>query len=192
LNFYTYVYHTLADASIPTYVGKGKGGRYKAHRDANTHFGNHVRKQLRDDIFPITVKFKQPSEDDAFAEEKRLIALYGRKDLGSGSLYNKTDGGEGNSGRVISPEHRAKLAMAQRLRKERLPMSKHTKALLSAAGKARNRDSFRGPGGIPRPCTVDGVTIYPSFKALVQALGQGKAGTRSPTFKYVGDKDGLS
>jgi hypothetical protein len=113
--FYTYVYYTLADASVPTYVGKGKGARMKFHPSAKTHFGNHIRKQLRADIFPITVKYPQPTEQAALDREIELIALYGRKDLGTGSLYNKTDGGEGASGVLMpppTPEYLAKLSIA--------------------------------------------------------------------------------
>lgn len=36
-----------------------------------------------------------------------------------------------------------------------------------------------------RPCTVDGITIYASRTKLIQALGQGSAGSRSPHFRYV-------
>lgn len=38
-----------------------------------------------------------------------------------------------------------------------------------------------------KPCTVDGVTIYPSKMALIAALGCGKLGSRSPTFQFVKD-----
>ena len=39
-----------------------------------------------------------------------------------------------------------------------------------------------------RACTVDGITIYPSVKAMVAALGSGKNSRRSPTFRYVESK----
>jgi predicted XRE-type DNA-binding protein len=66
-----------------------------------------------------------PSEADALAAEMFLIAYYGRKDLGTGCLRNRTDGGEGISnpstetrrklsllhlGKSWSPETRAKLS----------------------------------------------------------------------------------
>jgi len=36
-----------------------------------------------------------------------------------------------------------------------------------------------------KPCTVDGLVIYPSYTKLVEALGRGKAGSRHPDFRYV-------
>lgn len=45
---------------------------------------------------------------EAFEIEKSLIATYGRRDLGKGSLVNQTDGGEGMKN--LSPEARTKLA----------------------------------------------------------------------------------
>lgn len=38
---------------------------------------------------------------------------------------------------------------------------------------------------IRKPCTVDGVKIYPSLRALCDELGHGSKGGRSPTFRYV-------
>ena len=168
-DFYVYVKYTLADVSKPTYVGKGKGKRHLWHHTAKTHFGNHLRKQLREDetCFPITVVLPQPNEDDAFAEERRLIALYGRRDRDNGSLYNRTDGGEGTSGLIISSAHieavrlantgrvptaetRQKLAKAstgrtksaeeiEKIRSKNIgrDVSKETRTKISAAGRGR-------------------------------------------------------
>ena len=49
------------------------------------------------------------SENDAFAQEKALILKYGRADLGTGTLLNLTDGGEGPSGAIRSKETREKI-----------------------------------------------------------------------------------
>lgn len=138
--FYTYVYYTQADASIPTYVGKGKGNRAYRHQKTKTRFGNHIQSQLRDDVFPIIAKFPQPSEQAAFDKEVRLIALYGRRDLGTGSLYNMTDGGDGISGLIRTAEHKARISVAH-LGKIQKPHTAEAKAKISAAVKQRSPET---------------------------------------------------
>lgn len=53
-------------------------------------------------------------EDEAHKKERELIALYGRKDLGTGILCNHTSGGEGIIGQIISEETRRKMSEAKR------------------------------------------------------------------------------
>ena len=36
-----------------------------------------------------------------------------------------------------------------------------------------------------QPCTIDGITIYESRKALIAVLGSGKSGWRHPDFRYL-------
>lgn len=111
--FYTYVYYTQEDASIPTYVGKGHGWRFRKHRTAKTHFGNHLRKQMRSGIFPIVVKYPQATEQEALDTEVKWIAAMGRQNIGTGPLYNKTDGGEGCSGMKHTQAAKQKLSRAK-------------------------------------------------------------------------------
>ena len=43
-----------------------------------------------------------------------MIALFGRKDLGTGILRNLTDGGEGASGRILTEETKKKIGEANK------------------------------------------------------------------------------
>jgi hypothetical protein len=83
--FYTYLW--LREDGTPYYVGKGKGRR--AFRQGSPP-------QERIVVHPAE------SEDDAFETEIALIWYYGRKDLGMGILYNFTNGGDGQSGRIAT------------------------------------------------------------------------------------------
>jgi hypothetical protein len=100
--FYTYAY--LREDKTPYYIGKGKGDR--------------VYKKSKNDIRPPRDKSKiillkqNLSEGDAFNHEKYMIAIFGRKDLGTGILHNRTDGGDGSSGVLQTEETKLKRSNA--------------------------------------------------------------------------------
>jgi len=70
-----------------------------------------IRRILKDGEsidYSITEFFEM--REDASAEECRLIALYGRADIGTGHLLNRTDGGDGARGLLPTDEERAKMS----------------------------------------------------------------------------------
>jgi hypothetical protein len=100
MEYYTYAY--LREDRTPYYIGKGKG--------------NRVYKRKRKDVKPPKDKsriifLKQNlTEEEAFKHEIYMIAVFGRKDLGTGILHNRTDGGEGSSGRIVTEEEKKHLS----------------------------------------------------------------------------------
>jgi hypothetical protein len=92
--FYTYAY--LREDRIPYYIGKGEGDRaYKK--------GKGEVNPPKDKSRVIFLK-QNLTEEEAFKHEIYMIAVLGRKDLGTGILRNKTNGGEGASGLLHSEE----------------------------------------------------------------------------------------
>ena len=87
-NFYTYAY--LREDRTPYYIGKGSGKRVYV-RQGRTVLIPKDRNRI------ILLK-QNLTEEEAFRHEKYMIAVFGRKDLGTGILRNLTDGGEGTSG----------------------------------------------------------------------------------------------
>lgn len=98
--FYTYAY--LRENGVPYYIGKGKGNRA---------YGRH-RKNIKvpKDESRILILKKDLTEAEAFKHEVYMIAVFGRKDLGTGVLVNMTNGGEGASGAVRSPGTRQRMS----------------------------------------------------------------------------------
>jgi hypothetical protein len=85
--FYTYAY--LRQDSSPYYIGKGIGNRaYRRDR---------VIKPPKDKSRILILK-QNLTEEESFKHEIYMIAMFGRKDLGTGILHNRTDGGDGGCG----------------------------------------------------------------------------------------------
>ena len=102
--YYTYAY--LRENRTPYYIGKGKGNRAYGRR----YKGIKPPK----DKSRILILKKNLTEEEAFRHEVYMIAVLGRKDLGTGILHNRTDGGEGASGTVVSKETKRKIGDAQK------------------------------------------------------------------------------
>ena len=101
MNYYVYQY--LRTDGTPYYIGKGTGNR------AYSKNGHTVPLPIQERISIIKDNI---TDEDAIALEIELIAKYGRKDLGTGTLRNMTDGGDGASGRIATTEMKRKLKEA--------------------------------------------------------------------------------
>ena len=98
--YYTYAY--LREDGTPYYIGKGKNDRI-TDKNHKIYIPSKERR--------IYLK-RNLTEQDAFKHEIYMIAILGRKDLGTGILRNRTDGGDGVSGMVMSEETRKKISKA--------------------------------------------------------------------------------
>ena len=101
--YYTYAY--LRPDKTPYYIGKGQGNRCYIQTRRSIKVPQKER---------IIFLKKNLSEADAFKHEVYMIAVLGRKDLGTGILRNLTDGGEGSSGRVMLDHMKEAVSKAQK------------------------------------------------------------------------------
>ena len=111
-----YVYSLcFPDTKHPYYIGKGSNGRVFDHlRIAKKGNNSLLSRYIRKFGFVFVFDSFYREEMDSFVQEIELIRFYGRKDLGLGHLLNRTDGGEGCSGFVFSPEYRMRLSNIQK------------------------------------------------------------------------------
>lgn len=117
--FYVYVYKDPRPTKQQqvVYVGKGTGDRMYVHwtkRVAkNKGFGAFLALLRRTHLEPVIEKVAEfEDEAEAFAEEMRLIALYGRRDINTGTLFNLADGGEGFAGAIRTADWKNNIRTA--------------------------------------------------------------------------------
>lgn len=141
---YRFVYVDCKPDGTPFYVGKGSMFRVKYSKKRNNHHLNICNKYsnwYRGLAFAGT-------ESQCNAKEIELISKFGRIDLGTGTLVNYTDGGEGmanpsaetlaklskiRKGRITSDEAKRKLSIAHKGK----VLSEEHKLKLSLAHKGK-------------------------------------------------------
>ena len=134
IGFYVYAY--LREDGTPYYIGKGSKNRAWCK--------GLLEVKLPVDKSKIIVISYNLSEIWAFALERKLIQWYGRKDLGTGILRNKSDGGEGSSGYKHTPDTLEKIRNASKGRMLGTTVSEETKKKLQIAntGKTKSAESI--------------------------------------------------
>jgi hypothetical protein len=130
--YYVYAYIRRSNGT-PYYIGKGSGNRaYTKHKTIS----------VPKDKSKIVLIETNLTEIGALAIERRLIKWFGRKDLGTGILHNKTDGGEG----FCNPSAETRKAMSES--KKGIPLSDSHKKKVSKSLQGRNAPWASRPGNL--------------------------------------------
>jgi hypothetical protein len=170
--YYTYAW--LRVDGTPYYIGKGSGSR--AWR--------------KDKFSPppdrVLILKRNLCESDAFKHEVYMIAVYGRKDLGTGILHNFTDGGEGTSGRPCSEETRLKISLTNSNPSEvtRVKMSK------ASTGRTHTRETRQKIGQtVSARFTGEGNPFFGKThtETTRQKISEATSGDRHPLYGVKGE-----
>lgn len=160
IGFYVYAY--LRENGTPYYIGKGSKERaFHPHRVKNS--GAHTPK----DRSRIVILEQNLNEIGAFAIERKYIRWYGRKDLGTGILHNKTDGGEGPSGAIRSLEFKQNASKKLSGIKKTPEHIANVVAARLISPKARGYPAWNK--GLPSP--LRGTKVGPKRKTLCPHCG---------------------
>lgn len=131
-----YLYrHIRLDKNEPFYIGIGSDNSYKRAYSVNprTKYWKNITALT---AYDVEIVLDNLTWKEACEKEQEFIQLYGRKDKGSGSLCNYTDGGEGAYGRVISCESRLKISKSVSGKNHGMYQKTHTEKAKEKIAKA--------------------------------------------------------
>ena len=163
MHYYTYAY--LREDKTPYYIGKGSGKRIYSK--------DRTIKPPKDKSRIIYLK-QNLTEEEAFRHEIYMIDVFGRKDLGTGILYNMTNGGEGSSGWVPSEESRRKMSQ-------------------SSKGKTHSKETRRKMGEAKKGNTyMLGKTLSEETRRKIGEAGKGRDPSEETRRKISESKKNIS
>ena len=179
-----YVYAYLRQDGTPYYIGKGK-----ATRAWNSNHTIHLPRRKQN----IIILEQNLSEIGALSLERRMIRWYGRKDNGTGILRNRTDGGDGTSGIIVSEVTRKKLSGSLQGVNKGRKHSDETKQKMSRPAWNKGLTGVQIGPNLGKPSPLKGRTRLEEHRiaASIASLGHKKATACCPHCGLIGGRGNM-
>lgn len=136
--------HIRLDKNEPFYIGIGADDLGRRAHDKKARRSEWWNRIVDKHGYIVQILFEDVSIEFAKEKEKEFIALYGRLDLGTGTLCNLTDGGDGISGWKAPIETIQRMKQAAKIR--------GTHMLNTPEVIAKRAESNRGKKRTPEQC----------------------------------------
>lgn len=127
--------HIRLDTNVPFYIGIGMDDKFKRAYETGkrrSEWWNRITAKAK---YEVEILFENVPIEFAKEKEKEFIKIHGRIDLGTGTLINLTDGGDGCNGWKATEETLIKMRAASIHR----PLPPQTPEV-----KAKRAESLRG------------------------------------------------
>jgi hypothetical protein len=141
-----YVYrHIRKDKDQVFYIGIGTDNKGKYTRAFSKNRNRYWKRIVDKTNYEVEILFDDITKEEALSKEVEFIQIYGRGDLGLGTLCNLTDGGEGVTN--MSEEGKERLREIRR------------NTIMSQGQKDRYSEMFKGSGNPNSSKVICGKTL---------------------------------
>lgn len=136
-----YVYrHIRLDKNEPFYIGISGDNVYE-RASCNKRRSKYWKRIANKTEYLVEIILDDLTWEEACDKEREFITLYGRKDLGTGTLVNLTDGGEG----LFNPSAETREKIKNKLLGH-IPWNKGKKGLYKATAETIEKLKCKRPG----------------------------------------------
>ena len=203
--------HRRMDTNEVFYVGIGVDEKRPYDKNKRNRVWKNIVKKCKD--YEVEILHENLSYQECKVIEIDLIRKYGRKDLGTGSLCNLTDGGDGTVGWIVSEETLKKMSEGKTGEKNNMFGKTHsdeTRRKISEAGKGKTGEKHSMFGKTPSEETrrkmseaQKGKTLSDEHKRKIsdaakgrkhsdetkRKMSEGKTGEKHPFFGKTGEEN---
>jgi hypothetical protein len=158
--------HIRLDKNEPFYIGIGLDEKraFEKRKSKRSIFWTNIVKKTE---YRVEILFNDLTWEQACEKEKEFISLYGRKDLGTGTLVNMTDGGEGTENRIYQITDETKEKISNTLSGRKIPTETLQKRIGIKWSEERKKErsiKFKGHNHCKKVKIIIDDILYDSMK----------------------------